>query len=187
MKNIFWVFFSLILIGVFVGGCTLSSKQIQPTSSAAKPPINSMIKITSPAFSNNGNLPKKYSCDGEGVNPGLAIEGVPDKAKSLVLILDDPDAPVGTFNHWLVWNIDPKTTEIKENNLSDGGVVGTNSGGKANYFPPCPPFGTHRYIFKIYALDTVLNLPASAKKSELEKAMENYILDKGEILAKYSR
>jgi hypothetical protein len=146
-----------------------------------------MIKITSSAFSQGEMIPQKYSCDGEGVNPPLQIENVPDKAKSLVLIFDDPDAPGGTFTHWLVWNIDPKISEIVEDSIPQNGVVGTNSGNRQDYFPPCPPSGTHRYIFKIFALDSTLNLVAGAKRSELEEAMQNHILDQGELMGKYSR
>ncbi len=146
-----------------------------------------MIKITSPAFSRQGMIPAKYTCDGEDINPPLAIEEVPDNAKSLVLIVDDPDAPMGVWTHWLIWNINPQTKEITENSVPEGAVLGINDFGKLEYGGPCPPGGTHRYFFKIYALDTVLDLPKGAKKDELEKIMTNHILDEGELVGKYSR
>jgi len=146
-----------------------------------------MIKITSPEFSHHGIIPPKYTCDGEDINPPLLIEEVPGEAKSLVLIVDDFDAPAGTWVHWLVWNINPKVREIAENSVPTDGVLGINDFGKLEYGGPCPPGGTHRYFFKIYALDTILDLPKGAKKDELEKAMANHILDRGELMAKYSR
>ena len=146
-----------------------------------------MIKVISAVFKNGEMIPKKYTCDGEDVSPPLTIEGVPTNAKSLTLIVDDPDAPMGTWNHWLVWNIDPKTKEIGENSVPAEAVLGTNDFGKLDYGGPCPPSGTHRYFFKVYAFDTVLNLPQGAKRNELETAMKNHILDQEELMGKYSR
>ena len=117
------------------------------------------MKISSPAFENNSKIPEKYTCDGENVNPPLKIEGVLKEAKSLVLIVDDPEAHMGTFLHWLVWNIPPETDFIEENSLPKRAVQGKNDFGKENYGGPCPPFGTHRYFFKLYALDKILDLP----------------------------
>lgn len=146
-----------------------------------------MIKITSPAFAQDEIIPKKYTGDGENINPPLAVEGVPTEAKSLVLIVDDPDAPAGTWTHWLVWNISPQIGKIEENSIPENSVLGTNDFGKLEYGGACPPSGTHRYFFKIYALDTVLNLSAGASKNDLEQAMEGHILDKAELVGKYSR
>jgi Raf kinase inhibitor-like YbhB/YbcL family protein len=112
---------------------------------------------------------------------------VPPNAKSLVLIVDDPDAPMGTFTHWLLWNIDPKIKEIKENSVPADAIIGTNDFGKTAYGGPCPPSGVHRYYFKVYALNTVLDLPAGANRSQLEKAIEGYILDYGELMGKFSK
>ena len=124
-----------------------------------------MEKLTiSSVFSNNETIPKKYTCDGDDINPELAIKGVPEEAKSLVLIMDDPDAPVGTWDHWIVFNI-PVTAKIEENSIP--GTEGVNSFRRQSYGGPCPPSGTHRYFFKFYALDTELDLGSNAKKSDV--------------------
>lgn len=146
-----------------------------------------MLTVTSPAFSPNADLPKKYSCDGKGVNPPLSISNVPAKAKSLALIVDDPDAPMGTFTHWLVWNIDPKNATIAENSRPTNAAFGTNGAGKLDYEAACPPSGTHHYNFKVYALDSELSLHPGASRQELEDAMKNHILDEGSLTATYSR
>lgn len=148
---------------------------------------NNNMKISSPAFLNGELIPSKYTCDGENINPPLLIENVPAEAKSLVLIVDDPDAPMGTWVHWTIWNIDPNTREIPENTVPQGAVEGKTSFGKPGYGGPCPPSGTHRYFFKIYALDSLLNLPSTSDINDLKKAMQNYILDKGEFFGKYKR
>jgi hypothetical protein len=142
------------------------------------------LAVTSPAFHHNKMIPGKYTCDGEDVNPALKIESVPEHAKSLVLIVDDPDAPMGTWDHWVVWNI-PPTSMIGENTVP--GVEGLNSFGKHSYGGPCPPSGTHRYFFKVYALDTLLNIPSNSRKKDLEKAMKDHVLAKGELVGLYSR
>lgn len=156
------------------------------------------MKITSSAFENNGNIPSKYTCDGEGVNPPLSFSEIPATAQSLVLIVDDPDAPSGTFVHWTVWNIDPKTTGIAENSIPAGATQGMTSYGKEGYGVPCPPIsgsasggqmppsGVHRYFFKLYALDTKLYLPA-VRADSLEKAMIGHTLAQAEIIGLYSR
>lgn len=142
------------------------------------------LQIESPAFANNGKIPAKYTCDGEGVSPGLSISGVPENAKSLVLILDDPDAPRGTFNHWVVWNISPTASTIREGGPVEG-VAGINSGGKNGYFSPCPPSGTHRYIFKLYALDILLSLDSSARSSDVNEAIEGHITGQTQLVGLY--
>lgn len=145
------------------------------------------MKISSSAFENNGNIPKKYTCDGADINPPLKIEGVPVEAKSLALIVDDPDAPRGTWVHWVVWNIDPKTVEIQENNVPKNSVQGMNDFEKRDYGGPCPPSGTHRYFFKLYALDSLLNFSSDAGKAGLEKAMKGHILAEAQIIGLYRR
>jgi hypothetical protein len=145
------------------------------------------MNITSPAFTHNESLPGKYTCDSEGINPPLKISGVPQNAKSLVLILDDPDAPAGTYTHWTVWNIDPKTEEIQENSVPKGAIEGITSSGETGYRPPCPPSGAHRYTFKLYALDTTLDLDSSAKVQDIESAMKDRILESSELIGIYSR
>jgi Raf kinase inhibitor-like YbhB/YbcL family protein len=141
------------------------------------------LTIKSPAFEANTEIPKKYTCEGDSVNPALTIEGVPAEAKSLALILDDPDAVNGVFDHWVIWNIPASTDKIEED--SAPGVEGYNSGRRPGYYPPCPPSGSHHYTFKVYALDQTLNLPAKTKKADLQKAMEGHILAEGELVGLY--
>jgi Raf kinase inhibitor-like YbhB/YbcL family protein len=146
----------------------------------------SSISITSSSFQAGGDFPAKFTCDGTNVSPALQIGGVPNEAKSLVLIVDDPDAPRGLFTHWIIWNIDPKTTRVAENSAPAAGVQGTNDFGKRNYGGPCPPSGTHRYFFKIFALDTKLELKPNARRAELDAAMRGHVLAQGELMGRYS-
>ena len=145
------------------------------------------MKLESLAFKYNQMIPSKYTCEGEDINPSLKISGVPKNAKTLVLIMDDPDAPMGTWVHWLVWNMSPQTTEILENSVPDQSSEGTTSWGRSGYGGPCPPSGTHRYFFKLYALDTELSLPPQTDKVGLEKAMTSHILDKTELIGLYKK
>lgn len=145
------------------------------------------MKITSSAFENKQMIPPKYTCDGKDINPPLEIIDIPPKTRSLVLIVDDPDAPSGDWVHWLVWDINPETKFIAEDESPQGAVQGTNDFNKQNYGGPCPPSGIHHYQFKIYALDTLLNLPSSSRKKDLGKAMENHILDKTLLIGLYQR
>ena len=145
------------------------------------------MKLSSPVFENNQSIPAKYTCDGEDINPPLQISEVPEGTKSLVLFVDDPDAPMGTWDHWIVWNINPSVSFIEENSVPEGGVQGMNDFGKQPYGGPCPPSGTHRYFFKFYALDNELELDSSSKKEALERAMEGHILDKAELIGLYKR
>ena len=142
------------------------------------------LLIKSSAFEKNTKIPSKYTCDGDDISPPLTFEGVPKEAKTLVLIVDDPDAPRGTFDHWVVWNIPASISKIEENNASSG-IEGLNGAGKAGYFGPCPPSGTHRYFFKVYALDTSLSLGANSRKKDVEVAMEGHVLAKGELIGFY--
>ena len=142
------------------------------------------LVVKSPAFDNNKTIPKKYTCDGDNVNPTLTIEGIPKEAKSLVLIIDDPDSPFGTFGHWVVWNISP-TNKIEEN--SSPGTQGLNDFGKHNYGGPCPQYGTHRYFFKVYALDTELDLNINLRRGGVEKAIKDHIIAEGKLVGLYGR
>jgi len=142
------------------------------------------LLVKSPAFEKNKLIPSKYTCDGDDVSPPLTIEGIPEKTKSLVLIMEDPDATAGLWVHWLVWNI-PPTAEIQENSVP--GTEGLNTNKKNSYHGPCPPWGTHRYFFKVYALDTHLNLGALSEKEALENAMQSHILANGELIGLYRR
>ena len=143
------------------------------------------LLVKSPAFKNNKPIPVKFTCDGADVNPALTIDGVPEETKTLVLIVDDPDAPMGTFDHWVVWNIPATTRRIEENTIP--GTEGVSSYRKHAYGGPCPPYGTHRYFFKVYALDMQLDLKSDSTKRDVEKAMKGHILAEGELVGLYSR
>jgi hypothetical protein len=143
------------------------------------------MKITS-VFENT-EMPDKYTCNGENINPPLDIAEVPEGTKSLVLIVDDPDAPAGTWVHWVVWNIKPDTVRVEEGSVPENAVQGTNDFKKTEYVGPCPPSGTHRYFFKIYALDTELQLEQEATKSEVEAAMQGHILSQEKLVGLYSK
>ncbi len=145
------------------------------------------LQVSSPAFSEGGTIPKKFSCDGENISPQLSWSGAPGGTKSLALILDDPDAPGGTFVHWVLFNLPDNTTELPEGS-SGVGTPGTNSFRKEAYGGPCPPKGsTHRYFFKLYALDTSLSLKSGASKADVEKAMSGHILAQGQLMGKFGR
>lgn len=146
---------------------------------------NNVLSLSSRAFSQNSRIPEKYTCDGENVNPPLRIENTHSDAQSLALIMDDPDAPKGTFVHWILWNIHPQTTEIGENAIPEKAEQGYNNFGKHSYGGPCPPSGSHRYFFKLYALDTRLNLGPQTMKDDLVKAMEGHIIDATELIGLY--
>jgi Raf kinase inhibitor-like YbhB/YbcL family protein len=145
------------------------------------------MKISSPAFQEGGTIPEKFSKNGQNLNPGLRIEGAPAEAKSLALIVDDPDAPVGLFTHWLVWNIDPTTTDIAEGGVPKGGVQGTNDFPGQRYDGPQPPSGTHRYYFKIFALDRMLDLKPGAKRKEIDVAIKSHVIAQGQLMGRYSK
>ena len=145
------------------------------------------LKISSPAFENGAKIPKKYTCDGENVNPPLKIENVPSNTKSFALVFDDIDAPRGSYVHWILWNMDPNVMEIKENSAPEGAVQGMNDFKKRNYGGPCPPKRAHKYVFKIYALDSLLNLNPNSTKKDLEKAMEGHIISQFQLMGVYKR
>ena len=144
------------------------------------------LKLTSSSFEHNDLMPSRYTCDGEGINPNLKIEGIPESAKSLVLIMDDPDAPTGTWDHWVKFNVSTTTKEIKEATEPEG-LSGAGTAGNDEYRGPCPPDREHRYFFKLYALDTELALEEGVTKKEVEKAMEGHILDQAELIGRYER
>jgi len=141
------------------------------------------MNISSTAFGHNEKIPSKYTCDGKNINPPLTIANVPKNTKSLALIMDDPDALSGTWVHWISWNIDPETTAIYEKSIL--GVEGITSFGKAGYGGPCPPAGTHHYSFRLYALDTMLDLTEGSTIADLIKAMQGHILDQSELVGLY--
>lgn len=150
------------------------------------------IELKSAAFEEGAMIPKLYTCDGKDISPPLSWSGVPAGAKSIALIMDDPDAPRGTWVHWVLFNIPPDTKSLAENaprapSLPNGAKHGANSWPKLGYGGPCPPGGTHRYYFKAYALDTILALESGITKSQLLKAMEGHILAEGQLMGRYTR
>jgi Raf kinase inhibitor-like YbhB/YbcL family protein len=144
------------------------------------------MKITSSAFEDNGVMPSEYTCDDSDISPPLNITAVPQEAKSLAIIMDDPDAPMGTFTHWVVWNISPQKTQFAKGEKISF-PQGKTSFGNRSYGGPCPPGGTHRYFFKLYALDDIINLKEGASKADLEKAMSGHVISKASLMGKYSR
>jgi Raf kinase inhibitor-like YbhB/YbcL family protein len=166
-----------------VGTCTLAAGIIALSSFAAG---GGKMKITSSAFQQGGNIPSKFTCDGGDTSPPLQMQDIPAAAKSLVLIVDDPDAPSGLFTHWISWNISPQTTSIAEGSAPKA-VQGTNDFGKSGYGGPCPPSGTHRYYFKIFALDKELDLPPASKRAQLDAAMKGHVIAQGELMGRYAR
>lgn len=150
------------------------------------------IRLTSTAFTEGGTIPKKYTCDGADVSPPLEWDNVPEGTKSFALICDDPDAPMGTWVHWVLFNLPADARSLPEavppdKELPSGARQGTNDFRKIGYGGPCPPGGTHRYYFKLYALDTTLDLPAGCTKAQLLRAMEGHVLAEGQLMGKYSR
>ncbi len=151
------------------------------------------MRLSSPAFTHEGKIPSKYTCDGENINPPLLFSEVPKNAKSLVLIIDDPDIPefvktkfgISIFDHWVLFNIKPETTQIAEN--AAPGTQGKNTAGKPQYTGPCPPDREHRYFFKLYALDSTLNLLAGSQKEQVLVAMKGHILAETVLMGRYSR
>lgn len=173
-----WIGCLFILTPVFVFAVGAGGREVKKMGD---------MKISSPAFAHNGGIPAKYTCDGADVSPPLVIGDVPAVAQTLALIVDDPDAPVGTWVHWVVWNIDPGAREIGEGKAPARGIEGRNDWGRNGYGGPCPPSGAHRYFFKLYALDASLNLPHAATKKDVERAMEGHIIARGQLTGLYKR
>lgn len=148
--------------------------------------VNNMLKITSPDFNNNDYIPQKFACDGQSQRPVISISGVPEGAKSLAMIMDDPDAPNGTFVHWVVANI-PTNTESLENKLPEGSIEGQNSIKKIGWISPCPPTGTHHYHFKLYALDIMLDFSSNDNKQTLLDLMNGHIIENTEMIGLYEK
>lgn len=144
------------------------------------------MQLASQEFSNLQMIPAKYTCKGNNINPPLEISGVPTATKSLALTVIDPDAPHGDFTHWLIWDIPPSIQKIDANSAPHQATQGANGTGAIGYTGPCPPSGTHRYIFSLYALDTMLNLATSIKADELISALKGHILEKAELVGTFS-
>lgn len=156
---------------------------------AAKQDETMSLTLTSSAFSNSNEIPRQHTCDGRDLPIPLQWSGAPENTVSFVLIMDDPDAPVGTWDHWLLFNIPKEVSQIKENttSFSDGTMFGANSWGRSDYGGPCPPDKRHRYFFKLYALDTKLNLPQGASKKQILSAIDGHVLADASLMGTYDR
>jgi Raf kinase inhibitor-like YbhB/YbcL family protein len=143
------------------------------------------MRLISSAFEPGAGIPKRFTCDGLDISPPLELQGIPDGTVSLVLVMDDPDAPGGTWDHWIAYDI-PVTTEIPEG-VTELGRAGRNSWGRTGYGGPCPPGGTHRYVFAVHALDTTLSLPAGAEKGRVLEAIEGHVLAEALLMGRYAR
>jgi len=145
------------------------------------------FRLTSPDFTQNSLLPSRFTCEGENTSPALGIAGVPAGAKSLLLVVEDTDAPGGVFTHWIVLNIPPGTRDIPAGGVPAGALQGTNDFGKAGYSGPCPPSGTHHYFFRLTALNTTLDLPAGASAREVGGAIRGHVLGSASLMARYAK
>jgi Raf kinase inhibitor-like YbhB/YbcL family protein len=180
MHRLGWMITMGILL--FLAGC-----KSQEAAPAAEGEMIMSIQITSTAFNEGDKIPRIYTCDDRNVSPPLAWTGVPTGTVSLVLIMDDPDAPLGTWVHWVLYNLTAETTSLKLG-VTGLGMDGMNDFGKLGYGGPCPPRGSnHRYFIKIYALDTKLDLKSGATKAQVEAAMRGHILTQGQLMGKYGR
>jgi len=145
------------------------------------------LQLTSPAFTEGGAIPAKFTCTGANVSPALAWSGAPDGVQTFTLIMDDPDAPRGTWVHWVVFDLPGDLSGLPEGVGQDVGIQGANSYGRTGYAGPCPPSGTHRYFFKLYALDTALSLRAGASKEDVLRAMDGHILAQAQLMGTYRK
>lgn len=177
----------VLIIIVLVLYFSQKPEALAPIDSEQKESVDLNMKIISSAFENNKEIPSKYTCDSEDISPPLEIQEVPQEAKSLALIVDDPDAPAGTWTHWLLWNIDPQVSLIEENSIPQGAVQGINSFGKKDYGGPCPPSGSHRYVFKLYALDNILDIEEGSQKGDLERIITGHVLAEAQLIGNYKR
>lgn len=178
----------LLVLTVLLSSCR---KEDGPMTNVKGVPIVK-ITVTSPAFADGSPIPSKYTVDGPGVSPPLEWGDVPKETKSIAVLVDDPDAPIGVFTHWTLFALPPDTRSLSENVphdavLKSGGRQGKNDGGKIGYYPPAPPIGTHRYRFKVYALDSEPNLKSGASVEEFKKAVERHVLGEGELVGTYKR
>lgn len=181
------IFISALLIVILIFGAILfKEKFYSPLTNHYSPIQEGKMRLTT-VFANNEYIPSKYTCDGEDAAPELTIEEVPQNAKSLALIVDDPDAPMGTWVHWILFNIPVDTTKIDYYNLPEGSKMGMNDFGKVGWGGPCPPNGVHRYFFKLYAVDKTIDLLPGAKKSQVEKEIKDHVIEKAELIGLYKR
>lgn len=180
-----------LMITASIVACHSQSKPATPVAETATPNKNE-LKLTSVAFQQGQPIPRQYTCDGINVSPPLEWSGTPKSAKTIAIIADDPDAPAGTWVHWVLYNLPADNIGVVENvpsteTLKAGASQGKNDFGKIGYGGPCPPSGTHRYFFKVYALDSEVPLTAGATKADLEKAMAGHIVLQGQLMGTYRR
>lgn len=179
---------ALVLTLTFAVSCMNPNRKETPPGKVAEPPPPAgAMTITSPAFSNGGAIPQKYTCNGTAVSPPLDFNNVPQNALSLALEVTDPDAPGGTFTHWLVWDIPTTITRFKEDDVPAGVIQGLNGFGKNNYGSPCPPSGVHHYIFDLYALDNTLGLPATKGREDFENAIKGHAVAHAQLTGLYGK
>jgi Raf kinase inhibitor-like YbhB/YbcL family protein len=202
-------FVSLAVLALSVGACTKSDKSSVADTTAVitnigRPQVDTATANTAPmtfnlassAFTPNGSIPSKYTCDGPGFSPPLVWSGAPVSTKSFALIVEDPDAPdpakpTRVVSHWVAYNIPAGTTSLAENasktGMPAGSAQGSNERGTPSYMGPCPPIGRHRYFFKLFALDTVLQGLNNPKKADLEKAIQGHVVGTGELIGTYQK
>lgn len=188
MKKLFQVFLFIILILGIVFMVLPELAKFRRTVNTDNYVVNTdnmFIQIAE--FKDGESIPSEYGCKGKNISLLIAINGVPEQAKSLVLIMDDPDAPVGRWFHWLIWNLPVDTKVIDRDNLPESAVIGKNSSGNNSYDGPCPPYGTHHYYFKLYALNIVLDLNNEIEGLDLEKELEGHIISRAQYMGTYSR
>jgi hypothetical protein len=149
--------------------------------------MDTVFAISSPAFEEGQPIPPRFTADGSDVSPEIRLENPPGGVASFALIMDDPDAPAGTWVHWVVWNLPATADTVAEGSLPDAAVEGRNSWGRNRYNGPSPPSGTHRYFFKLYALDTTLDLPTGTDKTGLLRAMQGRVLAEAVLMGTYTR
>ena len=188
-------FILVMVVCVLLSGCSHESTPANVNSGAGSTPtpINQTMKLTSTVFTEGGPIPSKYTCDGENISPPLTWSGIPPSTKSLALIVDDPDAPGKTWVHWIVYNLSPASNSLNENmpatnQINSQAFQGTNDFKKIGYGGPCPPSGTHRYFFKLYALDSTVTITSErATKDELLRNMQGHIIAQAELIGLYKR
>jgi len=184
----------ILTICIMMLGCTTESSETDKQTEEADAPKDTIkqeiisvgLTLSSPEFEHRKKIPSKFTCQGEDINPELNIAGVPEGTKSFVLIMDDPDAPFGVWDHWIVWNINPSTEKISEDSVPRGALQGINNWGRNDYGGPCPP-AKHNYEFKLYAIDTTLELNEGATKGEVMSSIQNHIIENTKLIGTYQK
>jgi Raf kinase inhibitor-like YbhB/YbcL family protein len=184
--SLYFLITVFLIFGIFFLYYSIQSKQVKQSIQNQNVSQEEM-KIISPTFSEGEIIPSTYTCDGKNINFPLQFSNIPQQTASLALIIDDPDAPLGTFTHWMVWNIKPNITEIPEHSVPEFAVQGINSWGGESYRGPCPPSGEHRYITTLYALDSGFGTPANKTREDINRAIKGHIIGEARLMGKYKR